>query len=102
MSLYAIDAVRMNPANGRVMKVRWGKLDYSGMHWELEPKEDDVAEVVRTIRNGEEVRAAFPVGGFTVIGPKLEVSHTNMGEEDIEVEDAAERPGRTLSDMPTF
>ncbi|MGV3654521.1 MAG: hypothetical protein ACO1N5_09895, partial [Noviherbaspirillum sp.] len=102
MSMYAVDAVRMNAASGRVEKVRWGKLDYSGMHWELEPMEGDVAEVVDKIQAGDEVRAAFPVGNFTVLGPRLEVFRSRRGEEEIEVEDADEHPGRTISDMPTF
>ena len=102
MSMYAIEAVRTNPANGRIEKVRWGKLDFSRNHWELDPMESDVTEVVRKLQAGEEVRAAFPVGHFTVLGPRLEICQSGPDTQEIEVIDAEEHPGRTLSDMPTF
>ena len=99
MSMYAIDAIRMNPRSGQVERVRWGKVDLALKHWELEPEESDVSEVVRKIQAGAEVRSTFQVGGFTVIGPKLEVSPSGQG---IEVVDPEQHPGRTINDMLTF
>lgn len=101
MSVYAIDAVHMNHHSGLVEKVRWGKIDDSNRHFEVEPMVSDVTDVVEKILSGEEVRAAFPVGMFTVLGPKVGI--TVSGEvRGIEVIDPEDHPGRTVAELPEF
>ncbi|MDB5841080.1 MAG: hypothetical protein JWQ23_3032 [Herminiimonas sp.] len=101
MSVYAIDAVRMNAKSGLVEQVRWGKVDHTYKHWEVEPVISDVTDVVEKILSGEEVRAAFPVGHFTVLGPKVGITISSQGK-DIEVIDPDDHPGRTVAELPTF
>jgi hypothetical protein len=101
MSVYAIDAVRMNPKSGLVEQVRWGRVDHTHNHLEVEPVVSDVNDVVDKILSGEEVRAAFQVGHFTVLGPKVGINLSSQGK-DIEVIDPDEHPGRTVGELPTF
>ncbi|MGI4848424.1 MAG: hypothetical protein ACRYGK_09880 [Janthinobacterium lividum] len=101
MSIYAIDAIHMNRHSGQVEKVRWGKVDHAHRHWEVEPVVCDVTDVMDKIMSGEEVRAAFPVGMFTVLGPKIGIIASG-NSRDIEVIDPDDHPGRTVSELPEF
>lgn len=101
MSVYAINAVRMNAKSGLVEQVRWGRVDHDHNHWEVEPVISDVGDVVDKILSGEEVRAAFLVGRFTVLGPKVGINLSSQGK-DIEVINPEDHPGRTVSELPTF
>ena len=101
MSVYIIDAVRMNARTGLVEQVRWGKVDHTHNHWEVEPVISDVTDVVEKILSGEEVRTVFPVGHFTVLGPKVGITISSHGK-DIEVIDPDDHPGCTVGELPTF
>jgi hypothetical protein len=101
MSIYAIDAVHTNHQSGMVEKVRWGRVDHANRHWEIEPEISDVSVVVDKILSGEEVRAAFPVGHFTVLGPKIGII-VSGDVRGIEVIDPDEHPGRTMAELPEF
>jgi hypothetical protein len=102
MSMYAIEAVRINAESGRIEQVRWGRIDPAHHSWETEPVISDVIEVVGKLMDGNDVWTAFSVGNLSVLGPKVRVVRYKYGSESIETADPANHVGRTLHDLPTF
>lgn len=104
MSTYAIEAVHLNQQNGRIDQVMWARVDPSNNLWETDPTVANVDEVIDCINHGDEVWSAFPVGHYTVLGPRIEVvQQPGMPEPAwIETVDAENHPGRALIDMPMF
>jgi hypothetical protein len=102
MSVYAIDAVKINPESGRIEQVRWGKIDLHQHIWETEPVIVNAVDVINNITSGDEVWTAFPIGQLTVLGPKVGIVENEHGSKEIEIIDPDNHPGRTLGDMPVF
>jgi hypothetical protein len=102
MSMYAIEAVRINADSGRIEQVRWGRIDPAHNTWETEPFISDVNEVVDKLMDGDEVWTAFSVANLSVLGSKVRVVVHEDGSEGIETVDPANHAGRTLHDLPAF
>ncbi|WP_230427151.1 phosphatidylserine/phosphatidylglycerophosphate/cardiolipin synthase [Collimonas humicola] len=100
MSVFAITGVRINAQNGRIELVRWGQVNPATNTWAKEPTESPVIDVVDAVMGGDDVYTIFPVGGNTVLGPKVQLVVYAHGREGIETVDAAYNAGRTLADLP--
>ncbi|MDB5823202.1 MAG: hypothetical protein JWR21_1906 [Herminiimonas sp.] len=105
MSTYAIEAVHLNEQNGRIEQVMWAKVDPVKNRWDTDPIVAHVDEVINCLQHGDEVWTAFPVGHYTVLGPRIEVVQSDMPASLgawIDTVDAESHPGRSLLDMPMF
>lgn len=100
MALYGVTALRFDE-NGRLDRLKIGRIDGSVPAWDGPIRVATVLEVVDLVTTGDKVFLIFPVEGLTVHGPKLFVKSHSDGVEYL-VEEGEPQAGRRLQDMPTF
>ncbi|MGF6478805.1 hypothetical protein QFZ91_000966 [Paraburkholderia sp. JPY419] len=100
VTTFAIDAVRINPANDRFTHVRWAPVDPSTREWLSPPAIVEVVEVVAAIRRGDVVWSLFTLGGTRYLGPKIvSVSHTD-GPAGIDTDVPGDHVEKCIDDLP--
>jgi hypothetical protein len=100
MATYAVDAVRINPANDRVTHVRWALINPKTHEWLSQHEIVEVDEVVKVIRAGNLVWSLYTLGGMRLLGPKIKtVSHTD-GHDGIDTDIPGGHVEKSIDDLP--
>ncbi len=100
MATYAIDAVRINPANDRVTHVRWALINPKTHDWLSQQEIVEMDEVVNAIHAGNIVWTLFTLGGMRLLGPKIKcVSHTD-GHDGIDTDIPGGNVEKSIDDLP--
>jgi hypothetical protein len=100
MATYAIDAVRINPANDRVTHVRWALVNPKTHEWLSSQDIVEVADVVNAIHAGNIVWSLYTLGGMRLLGPKIKtVSHTD-GHDGIDTDAPGGNIEKSIDDLP--
>lgn len=104
MALFFIEAVRFDDSGERIAKVRWGKSKGGQVMPPAmvdDPQEADVAVVLETIANGDEVMPKFHNDNGIFLGPKVVGIMYADGAHGLSTV-GADQPGHDLKDLPSF
>jgi hypothetical protein len=97
MSVFAVSKVRLDDES-HIADVLWGVVDTKSNQWVSAEMEASVAEVVKAIRNGDQVFALFATPHGHVPGQQFVVINHDNGQETIALE-GTPAPQRGISDM---
>jgi hypothetical protein len=100
MTTFAIDAIRINPANDKITHVRWGPVDPASRDWLSPTSIVEVPEVLSAIHRGDPVWSLFTLGGVRFLGPKIKaVAHTD-GHDGIDTDVPGGHIEKCIDDLP--
>ena len=100
MSVFAISKVRTN-ATGYVTDVVWGVVDTKSNRWVSPEVAAPAAEVLRAIRNGDQVVALFPATNGHMPERQFVAIQPTGGREFLALE-GRPTPAREIQDMDQF
>jgi len=104
MALFFIEAVRFDDSGERVAKVRWGRSKGGQVMLPAvidEAQEVDVLDVLKTLREGDEVVTKFQRNDSIILGPKVVGIVYEDGLPGLSME-TDEVYGNRLTDLPQF
>jgi hypothetical protein len=100
MATFAIDAVRIDPRDGKISQVRLGTVDPATRAWQSPATIVEVGEVIDIMRRGDDVWSLFTLGGTRFLGPKIRpVPHTD-GRDGIDTDVPDGHIEKCIDDLP--